>query len=59
MGICFVHGFKEVSGEDCETLVEISRLIFVFRIAFNVIGQTQLRSCVGEEGEGCEEKAPT
>lgn len=59
MGICLVHGLKEVGGEDRETFVEISRLIFVFRVAFDVIGQAQLRSSVGEEGEGYEEKAPT
>lgn len=40
MGICLVHGFKEVGSEDCETFVEISRLIFVFRVLFDVIGQT-------------------
>lgn len=40
MGICLVHGFEEVGGEDRETLIEIPRLIFVFRVAFNVIGQT-------------------
>jgi hypothetical protein len=57
-GIGFVHGIEEVGGEDCQALVKVPRLVFVFRVVFDVIGQAQLTSCIRKDSDEEEKETP-